>query len=426
MLARLLTMWRASLAMMSPESSKSIAELSSICKAKHDRKLHDHDVLKKLCLVMGSVPYYKALLGDFERTQESTEARFGDIHKFKDILDDDACPPAYTVEAVNLYVAINGKVRTGLAEGFFATLSSSIEASKPKFATIAPPPHQENSIIGDIDTWLDLFRGVAKATPEEECSVAHELTKATKMMRYKAMQSNADEVATHFQTLTRDWLGKARDDDLQSWLATLGLFQRTGIPTQDVDTPAMALVTFLATSTLQPAHAQLCIDIAIDILNTPFLPMGDDSKYALQAFKSSRNLATALRAWEVLGTTLEERLAVDVDGRSLRNLASVGKELGERINQCSIDMNILKSEHDRIAAIVDKASTTMLDDTLRRVRELHDKLINGMPSIIGPQRNWKDKLTMSSTWKDVVSVARNTRLRLEQDEPLSDICAALH
>lgn len=293
MLARLLTMWRAIIALMSPDSSKHLAELSTMCKAKHDRKLYDHDVLKKLALVMGSAPYYKALLGDFETTCAFTEVHFADIQKFKDILDSDSCAPGDILKAVDLYAKIKGSVRAGLAEGFFTKLISGIEAAKSTFAAAA---HADDCIVDGIADWLNLFRSIAKAIPDDECSIAQELTKATKLLRYHALRSKADEVSQHIHTLTEDWLNGASDEDLKSWLVALGLFRQSGIPTLSVDIVVPTLVTFLASTALESDKAQLCIDIAIEILNTPFLTMGDELKKTLQALKASRDLAVALKS----------------------------------------------------------------------------------------------------------------------------------
>lgn len=174
---------------------------------------------------------------------------------------------------------------------------------------------------------------------------------------------------------------------MKSWLEALGHFENCRIPTLNIDAATKVLLAFIAGSPWHMQKTQSCADIAVEILNTPFLSARDDLKFLLQALRSSRTLAHSLKSWESLGKTLEERLSKDSDERLLRNLASVCKELRERLDQCSMDAKFLDEEHDRIAAIVKNASQSLLNASLQTVRALYDKVIKGMSNVIGPDRN---------------------------------------
>ena len=386
-------------------------------------------MLRKIGLVAVGVPFYKDLIVDFMKTKEATQqlsTRWASI--LVQIKKGSVADPTVVFGALEEYEKHGATVRSGLAKELLDGIVEQVQLLKDKFQKERDSGFDTEDVeerskrVGD---YVAFFRKAGEVLDHEHAIISDVLADAGKLDRAAKNAIKVAELTSQFEEITVEWLRAADIDTLskKGELAFLGEFDC--VQKRDIADVASALLDFASELEFGTLAMKACVDIYLAIINTSFFIFSEGVRKQLMFLEACHGFAENLATWNLLGISTLSRAAADTTNVAIRNcLQRLARAEGAVMHIA--DNTLIKAR-----AFVEEGALTMRavgEELVAReneeIKKSADLLEATMQGVVGPKKNWKDKLGDAEvTFLMLRKLADKTLLNMkfEKDRKLSDV-----
>jgi hypothetical protein len=387
-------------------------------------------MLRKIGLVAFGVPFYKDLIADFMKTKEATQqvsTRWASI--LGQIKKGFVADPIVVLGALEEYEKHSASVRSGLAKELLGGIVEQVQLLKDKFLKERDSGFDTDDVeerskrVGD---YVAFFRKAEEVLDHDHTIVSDVLADAGKLDRAAKNVIKVAEFTSKFEEITAEWLRAANIDTLsrKGELTFLGEFD--GVQKRDIEDVASALLDFASEHEFGTWAMKACVDIYIAIMNTSFFIFSENVRKQLMLLEACHGFADQLASWNLLGDSTLSRAAADTTNvvmrTCLQRLARADAAVKDIANTDTLIRARAFVEESALAVrAVGEELVARENEEINTSSELLEATMQG---VVGPKKNWKDKLGDGEvTFSCLRKLADKTLLsmKFETDKKLSDV-----